>query len=174
MNIARTFTAAVCAGLFLLSSAGAASATAAGTNEEPNPHADTPATTSELQYAYERGAANTQQVHPFYGEMDGVGIRRGQARVHGWWTTADAELKTRKATLTLELQYLSPNGWTTVNTGTRAVKPNQTGKRATASVPCSTTGALGRWRSVLDVDVHWIVDDSRKTVSQVQPRACQP
>lgn len=172
MNIARMLTAAACTGVFLVSSAGAASAAAPGTTEGPD--ADMPITTSEPQYAYEHGEEQTQQAHVFYGHMDGVGVRRGQARVHGWWTTDDANLKTRKATLTLELQHLSPDGWRTVNTGTRAVKPNQTGRRATASVPCSTTDVLGRWRSVLDIDVHWIIDDSQKVVSNVQPRACQP
>ncbi|SDQ16511.1 hypothetical protein SAMN04489718_0566 [Actinopolyspora saharensis] len=129
--------------------------------------------TSAPQHAHERGGAGTKQAHPFYGEMDGIGVRRNQARVHGWWTTDDATLKTHKATLTLELQYLFPDGWKTVNTGTRSIKPNQTGKRATASAPCSTD-ALGKWRSVLDVDINWMVDDSRKTVSSVQIRTCRP
>lgn len=82
-------------------------------------------------------------------------------------------LKAHKATLSLELQHLSSEGWTTVNTGTKTIKPNQTGRRATASVPCSTD-ALGQWRSVLDVDIDWMIDDSRKTVSSVQTRTCRP
>jgi hypothetical protein len=120
----------------------------------------------------------TQEPHPFQHQGDYVhtSANNVDASAHGWWTTNDQYLLGKTGTVTVELQYLGADGqWRTVVTGPpRSIPPNQTAKRANARIPCRTTTPLGDWRSVVDVDIDGVIDDSNVLITAVRPLPCHP
>lgn len=113
--------------------------------------------------------------HLFQHQGDYVHITAGEASAHGWWTTNDPYLLDKTGTVVVELQYLTESGWQTVVTGPpRSIRPNQTSKRANARIACRTTAPLGEWRSVVDVDIDWVIDDSNVLITPVRLLPCHP
>ncbi|QGK69881.1 hypothetical protein GIY23_10440 [Allosaccharopolyspora coralli] len=68
-----------------------------------------------------------------------------KASGHGWWETGDPVLLGKMATVVVELQYRTPQGWKTVAVGPSrsGVRSNQTEKRANARHGCSAVAPLG-------------------------------
>lgn len=119
-----------------------------------------------------------KEPHPFQHQGDYVhtSANNVDASAHGWWTTQDPYLLGKTGTVTVQLQYLGPDGqWNTVVTGTpRSRPPNDTSKRANARILCRTTTPLGYWRSVVDVDIDGVVDDSNVLITAERPLPCHP
>lgn len=113
--------------------------------------------------------------HPFQHQGDYVHVTAGEASAHGWWTTDDPYLLGKTGTVVVQLQYLTQNGWHTVVTGPgRSLRPNQTSKRANARIACRASAPMGDWRSVVDVDIDGVVDDSNVLITEARPLPCHP
>lgn len=119
-----------------------------------------------------------KEPHPFQHQGDYVhtSANNVDASAHGWWTTNDPYLLGKTGTVTVQLQYFGADGqWRTVVKGPpRSIPPNDTSKRANARIPCRTTTPLGDWRSVVDVDIDGVVDDSNVLITAVRPLPCHP
>lgn len=97
------------------------------------------------------------------------------ASAHGWWTTSDPELRTKKAHVTIWLQFHYASGWTTVDKDERDVyQGGGGGKVAVARQVCNQTLDAGEWRSKIDVDIIGVADTADQHTTPEQWLLCRP
>ena len=119
--------------------------------------------------------ANVSAVCTFYTRGDYVHVSSSafEASGHGWWDNVDCNAST--ATVTVQLQqYYSDGSWRNIGTvGSATVwSGGGAGNRATGRAGC-TSNALTSWRSVIDVDVTGIVDDTSKLTTPTRNIYCR-
>jgi len=107
---------------------------------------------------------------------DNIGVRYGEARVHGWWTRGNCPSGVKaKVTTSLYALFGDYNGyarvWVLQDTNSRKLYPGS-GRRVLAHRDCRWQDLTG-WRVKVDVDVIGYADPSGG-VDKITNLYCRP
>jgi len=96
-----------------------------------------------------------------------------EASAHGWWDNVNCSATLADVTVWLQ-QYYSDGVWRTRGTvgAARVRSGGGSGNRATARALCADSRSTG-WRSVVDVDLVGLIDDSSQLVTGAVNIACR-
>lgn len=96
-----------------------------------------------------------------------------EASGHGWWVNGNCPTSTAVVTVQLQ-EYYSDGSWRNVGTVGKATVTSGggAGNRATGRAGCITNGYTS-WRSVIDVDLVGLSDDSSKLTTSYQNLYCR-
>ncbi|MFR9806433.1 hypothetical protein ACL02T_29715 [Pseudonocardia sp. RS010] len=120
----------------------------------------------------EEGAASRAALCNFTTNGDYVHVSSGDASGHGWWVNGDCDTEYATVTVTLQ-EYFADGTWHDISEGEATVlSGGGRGKRATARATCEDTSFMASWRTVVDVDLVGIIDDSTTLTTDYQDLPC--
>ncbi|UYG17725.1 hypothetical protein BRM3_04705 [Brachybacterium huguangmaarense] len=168
-SIARAMAAALAVAALAFTPSMASAENGARTDDD-----DTRVTSVEGTASEDGAGPSVQSVHLYVSHAEYPHKSGAYVSGHGFWSTTDAKLKSKKAHVKTWLQMRNSSGkWVTIIQGTTVdVYPGSgKGKRGVAKIACKSTGSR-YWRTITDVDIDGMVDTADKAYSKEVSLPC--